>query len=1030
VGLPVPPGANRSESWPHAEPSVTSLVGREDVLSELLRSIGDAARGQSGAVIVSGEAGIGKTKLIETVIDEARLRGLAVLHGQCPDLQNPRPYHAFIQALWERISASSHRAEGTPASLSALLRTLGPDSGEGVRIGSTEVSSEAYGSAVIVEAFLNLLVGGVSEERPTLLVLDDIHRIDGASGALLVTLLGRLSKQKLFVLLTMRSDDPRARTVASGLIAGGAREIQLQPLSQTGIRKLTRSVLQANTVSADVARYVWERSNGIPLFAIELLKYLHAEGLIEQRSGRYWVLSETVKTAEIAGGIPSRIQEIVRRRIEALDPEVRRVLLVSAVFATEVYFEILKDAVAKPEGELADACEDLVSLRFLRETEHGFQFSHELTRHVAASMLGRGRLRVVHARVAKLIERRMPAHVEDLAWHFEMAGNVEKGLIYAEASGDKARSVHANVDAAAWYSKALALQDKLYPGSADHLRVRAGLLQKRQDVLDLLGDRDRQAADVGAIYAIAQQLSDKRLLGESLTLRANLLIRLNAAGEAMKCARLACRHFSEIGDAGGVARSHEAVGLAYENLRRYSAASAEFRRAQKVFRRIRDRAGEARVLIRVGTCLGYSNQNASALKCLNKAGPLLERLGDRRDLAMVFLQKGILWRFLGKLRTSEFLISRGVSIYREIGDRVGEARGLGQLAVTHAAMGMLRDAVHECESALRTARQAGDVRALIVTLNNSAYGVHRLAGNFVRAQRYIREALQLVSQGHNSENPVVYEDTAAAVLLDAGRPSEALRWARRGEARYAAVGSRNWLGIEIYLRLGAILGKLGQLREARRSLQLAQRHLARSSEPGTELLIAAEMAGIFLDLGNLKAAAKCEGRISRLLGRVDGVERIQKVYWTQFCVLKRTGRRGAAARALRRAVAAIVRQAGTLRKPMRRRFLTVPLNRDILREFWSSSHSSGTSGTAGTGVEDIVSVLAEHLGPEGSDLILPVESSVDSVIAARRRVVLGLIQKGRVRQRELARQLGVSVRTVRSDIAGLRKQGLLASSVN
>ncbi len=1029
--LPAPSVMNSSESGPQPESGVTPLIGRETAVSELLRSIEDAAHSRSSAAIILGETGVGKTRLVEAIIAEASLRGFDVLRGQCSDLQNSRPYHVFIQALWQRISDSSSRAEGTAIPLNTLLRSLMPDSSNGARTGPAGSPSGTYDGAIIVEAFLSLLVGGADGKRPTLLVLDDIHRVDGASTALLVTLLGRLSKQRLFVLLTMRSDDPKTKTVASALIAGGAKEIQLQPLSQAEIGKLTRSTLRSSSVADAVTKYVWERSSGVPLFAIEFLKYLQAEGLVVEHADKHWVLSARVRTAETSGGIPSRIQEIVRRRIEALDPDVRRVLLISAIFATEAYFEILKDVVGMSEDALADAAEQLASLRFLRETEQGFQFGHEVIKYVASTMVGKTRLRLMHARVGRLLEQRMPFRVEDLAWHFEMAGDVVKGLAYAEASGDKARAVHANADAAAWYTKALKLHDKYYRGSADDLRLRASLLQKRQDVLDLLGDRDGQAADIAAVHAMAQQLDDKRLLAESLNLRANLLIRLNAAGDALKCARLANRYFREIGDDGGVARSHETAGLAYENLRRYSAASAEFERAQEMFRRVDDKAGEARGLIRIGTCLGYSNRNVSALRCLDKARRLLEALADHRNLAMVFLQQGILHRSLGQLRTSEVLMLRGIRIFREIGDRVGEARALGQLAITHAAAGLLRDAVHDSETALRIARQTGDVRALVMTLNNSAFGVHRLTGTLSRAQRYVREALRLVSEAGNGENPTAYEDTMAAILLEAGRPKDALRWTKRSEARYVASGSRSWLGIDIYMRLGAILAKLGRPREAQRAFQHAQHHLAGNSEPGTELLLVTGTAQTFLELGNMRAAAEYEKRISHLLRRVDGVERIQNVYWTQFRLLKKTGRSRAAARALRRAVAATIRQASTLRKPMRKRFLAMPLNSNILREFWRSNRSLGMPAIPNTGTEEIMSMLAEHLDIGGSGLVSPVGSVVDSVVAARRRALLSLVKQGRVKQRELAHHLGVSVRTVRNDITRLRKQGLLeARSAN
>jgi len=101
--------------------------------------------------------------------------------------------------------------------------------------------------------------------------------------------------------------------------------------------------------------------------------------------------------------------------------------------------------------------------------------------------------------------------------------------------------------------------------------------------------------------------------------------------------------------------------------------------------------------------------------------------------------------------------------------------------------------------------------------------------------------------------------------------------------------------------------------------------------------------------------------------------------------------------------------------------LAMPLNAMIIREFWSSNRSLGVRATPNLGAEEIVDVLSKSLGTGSSAVVSPAES----VVAARRRVVLGLVQRERVKQRELAGRLGVSVRTVRNDITELRKQGLL-----
>lgn len=937
------------------------MFGRNEMVLDLLGAVDRAARGEGGAAMVSAEAGFGKTKLVEAIAAEAGLRGFDILSGQCPEVQDPRSYYVFVQALWPRMSDSRWEATAASGPL-LLLRGLAPDSQVNNRPDG-EPTSASYNSAIVVEAFLTLFAGKYAQ-RPTLLILEDIHRIDKASASVLVTLLERLSKLRLFILATKRSEYPDSSNMSSIFVAHGAKEIRMEPLDETETGKLIRAALHSSSVSNSVIRYVWGRSHGVPLFVLEFVKYLQDERMLRRDDDNHWILDAGVQPLEASGAIPSRVQEVVKRRIEALGPECKKVLQVAAAFGQEIDFDVLRKLVGSSEDALVDATDKLVGLRLLIETDRGFRFSHELIKLVAASMLGRARLRVIHATLARLVERSTPWNAEDLAWHYEEAGNAKEASNYAEAAGDKARSVHANADAVSWYSKAMGLLDRSSPPAPQSLRHRATLLQKRQEALEVLGDREGQAADIVSIHAIARQMHDKRLLAESLLLRANLLVRINAPADALKSARSASRRFRRIRDLTGVARAREVTGVAYENMRRYSLASAEFGRSLRMFRQVGDLSGEARGLMHLGVCHAYRNRDTIALRCLTKAEDLLRSLGDRRAIGMVDLQRGIVYRYLGQLVRSEYHLLRGVTELKGMGDRVGEARGLGQLACTHAALGRLRESIHECETALRIARQAKDVRALIMILNNAAFGVYRLTGGYLRGERYANEAMRLVADGGNVENPAAYGDTMAAILVETGRLNEALQWARQSEARYSASGYRTWIGIDIRLTLGSILLELGRPREAMACLRRAKRDLGRNREPASELLIQTGMAMASLQSGNMKRALGHERCISALLNRVDGVEQIQRVYWTQFQILRKAGRDGAARRALRRAVFAIVRQASTLKGPIRTHFLASKVNTKILHELLSLSRSVGP-GRDKRSVKELLRTVEVPPNPDG-----------------------------------------------------------------
>jgi tetratricopeptide (TPR) repeat protein len=529
-------------------------------------------------------------------------------------------------------------------------------------------------------------------------------------------------------------------------------------------------------------------------------------------------------------------------------------------------------------------------------------------------------------KVANLLELRMPWLKEDLAWHFEEAGCKEKALSCAEACGDKARSVHANANADEWYSKALSMIENCR-SSESGLYRRVQLFKKRQEVRELLGDRAGQARDVNAIDEAASELKDTHLRGEAAVLRSNLLIRANRGREALGVALHAIQTFKAIADVAGESRAHEIVGLVYLSIRRYDLAQGAFQRALSMCRSTKDRAGEARSLTHLATVWAYRLQNLDAIKCLDRAEVLLEKLDDDRSRAFVLMQKGILYRFLGKAVISEHLLQSGLDGLRRIGDKVGEARGLSQLALTHAIMGRLREAVHESERALRMVRRAGDARAEILILNSAAYGVLRLVGEFKRAQRYTARAMRLVAQDRGSENATLYADSMAAVLLEEGNLEDAYHWAELSRSLSGAGGTRGtWIDLSARFTLGCICLERGRLATALKHLSTVRARLKSCGESELELRAIAAMARTYLAREDSATAMGCLQEMRGLLAKMDSAERFQEIHWIRFRVLHSCQNFPAAKRALNKAYECMIGQLMTLKGRMRRRFMTIPIN--------------------------------------------------------------------------------------------------------
>lgn len=994
--------------------SIVPIIGREDELAEVTHALEMARRGIGGATAFCGGPGIGKTRLMEAAMTEARLRGVDVLSAQCPDSNSPAPYQVLVQAIWPRVS---HRLLPNSLWASVIKALVDAVSSEQPRHSRIDGRLAEVDRTVLNECILTALVES-SDSSPTLLILEDLHKVDNATETFLTTLLPRLPRMRLQVLMTLREDEARGKHVLASLSANGVKVRLLEPLTRIEVSRFAAAVLGAEDVEKELSEFVWDRSAGVPLFVLELVKFLHTEGCINpDRAGRFVLDDERLRSRPLE--LPSGVTEVVRQRVRLLDTKARELLFAATVLGMEARYEHLEALTGAPEDEFIQNVERLVELRLVRETDNGLHFSHEVIRQSIRGLMSRTRLRMLHARAAAAIEKTMPGRTPELAWHFLEAGKLEKAVAYFEIAGDKARMVHANDDAIRSYSEALHVLESLDLADPRLLRSKAALLLKRQESLDLIGDRTQQTKDVDTLHLIASKLADSSLQAHASLLRCQVLTRLNKSREALDAAREADSLFRHARDRLGAARAQEVMGLVYVSLRNRRRAEACFNQALTLFREAEDRAGEARVLVNLGTMTGFGGGTETAISYLDQAEDVLRGLPDQRSLAVALFQKGVLYRYMGRNAESQRFLLNGIALMKQVGDRIGEARGLSQLGCTYAAMGRFRDSLRESLGALRLAKDAQDIRALIMFQNNIAYSVYRCLGDWARAQRSIFAALDMVTRSGVGEDVAIYHDTMAAILIEKGEPERAMHWLKRAQGPSRGREDRpGFVDTDMTFRAASIHMLLGQLDKA---LPLALKAIDRWRRGGDIALLAhgvSLLGRLRLEMGDLSAALRSARELEALLRRVDGVEQVQKLYWHQYLVFRRVGAHAAARKALRRAFHAVVEQAMSLKGRLRRKFLaSIHVNREIMDEAVRLRMVSGQ----GTVILDAARLNA--IPPRDSDLLMDARGRIE----ARRRSLLTLIRRGPLRQKDVATLLRVSVRTVRGDLMALRAQGLVAN---
>lgn len=918
IGRPEPRGLDQSTD------SRIPLIGREAYVETILDRIQHSALGHGSAILLSGDAGIGKTKLVETVATEARLRDVEVLQGRCPELHNPPPYQIILQALWSRVIEATRTQE--PGSLlGTILKALSFDSNSTRRPARNPEAT--LNTTVVMEAILELFKPD-SARKPTLLILEDVHRIDQASLTFLATLLDRVSSMPLTVLATIRPDEKKSSEITSTLTANGALHLSLPPLNESELQRLVRAILRDKSVSPVVLSFVWDRTDGVPLFALELVDFMLAGRFIYKASSGVWELRNN--TDEIPDKFPSRVNEVIRRRVDLLDPQSKKSLVAAAILGIEFSQRNLAALTGLSEDALADSLSRLADHRLVIDFGEGFRFRHETIRAVALELLPIAKQRLLHLRAAEILEKIDSSQPEDLYLHFLEAEKCDKAVVYAEASGDKARSVHANMNAVTWYTKAIDLLNSTEDLSEDILRNKIQLLIKKHEILEVLGDPNR-LDHINSISDLATSLSDKRVLAKIHYLRARTIARSKTPEEALVSATIACRFYREIADIRGEAEATVGLGEIFAYMRNQDRAKRKLDRAIHLFRLAGDRIGETRALLMLSNILVGEDVKKS-LSSLERAETLLNGEEELQIRSKLLFQKGICYRFLGQARTAESLYRAGLDLAHRIGDRASEARVGSQLALTLSALGKHAEAIREARHGLRLARQTNDNRALLTGLNNAAYCAYRLSGALKHAKTAAVQAIHMVEIGGQHDNPAMYKDTLATILLEQGDIESALHIALQARTLCSRSGSRFVKG-DVYHHLGTIYLSREELDKAIFYLQKAVGIFRTTHDTTNELLATASLTIALVEKGRIKSAAVYAIRVSKMLRAVEAIEQIQLVLWSQYRTFLAMGRHTEAHRALGKAYETVLAQAGTLKGRNRHRFLSnIRINRMILAE--------------------------------------------------------------------------------------------------
>lgn len=733
------------------------LVGRREELAHLEAALEAVLQGEGRLLLIEGEAGIGKSRLVVEFTNQLKERGMVWLFGAGQSIEQQTPYRAWrsLFRLYFDLDEGASPAERREG-VRRLTEEVAPEQlprlpllNDILHLGLPDTDLTASLDPALRQQNLFLLLLSLlrawAEERPLVLILEDAHWLDSLSWELTGQVARAMSVSNtpfLLVLVTRPMDPPTpgAQHLAQMGRLAESRHLPLAEMSpeETVALATARLGLPPGGLPEPIAELVRQRSGGNPFFAEELVFMLRDQGALEE-------------SGPLLEGLPDTVQGLVLARIDRLPPERQLVLKVASVIGRTFFYPDLRYTIEQHtpisdtalRGHLdALAALDLTPLD-TPEPNLAYTFKHIITREVAYGTLLFAQRRQLHRTVAQWYEKSADTEraVPLLVHHYHQAGDQEGERHYAQRAGEQAAAQFATSEAVAYFSRALALTPE------EERASRYELLLARAQVYNLRGEREAQWQDLLALEELADALAregqpaDRRRAEVALG-QARFALATGDYAAAGRAIQKALNLAQRIQATDLEAAAHLRWGIVLSRQGKYDQARLKLGRAIELARKTAQPSLEAASQSHLGNIAMFVGDFDAARSCYDKALELYRRAGDRQGEASALNNLGlVLWRqddYEGATRYFE----QTLHTRREIGYRHGESASLSNLGGVTGDQGDYAQARAYYEQALLICREIGDRWGEGLALGNLGL-VAMYVGNHAEAEDFSQQALQI-----------------------------------------------------------------------------------------------------------------------------------------------------------------------------------------------------------------------------------------------------------------------------------------------
>jgi|GEM_PF-3270273 len=816
----------------HIERPLSTMVGRDAEVSQSKKLIETLTASGLQAIIIKGDPGIGKSRLAQAVLNDARMRGFIVGAGEALSYAKQSPYLIWISII-RRLMKLPSAGGGDSAILKIENVVKEADPGNvfrvpiiasmlGIECDENDITKHFDGQ-LRQENLFDFLVQYftyLSKNKPITLLFEDAQWIDLSSLTLIAYLMRNLKSLPILLLIARRQFSRNFSSKYIREIEGGknSTHISLAELSRSDSETLVLNTLGVNGIDQDLMDFIFDSSQGNPLFTEQLvdnLKSLDRVRLVPESDGKSVFVEKVGDLSDIE--VPDSLSSLIMSQLDRLSPESKLTVKVAAVVGRQFQHEIIEQSypVEMDEVQIKESLTDLKSNDIIDQMAgddiYDYIFKNLLTRDVAYDSLLFSHRREYHRRIGICIEDiynvSLNEWYEELARHFDQSDDDSRAVNYLGKAGDKAFDLYANESAEDYYTRALGRAD----GEKDPDN-RYKLLNMRSMVYAIIGLGEKQKNDLDEMVDLAG-------------------IRGDSKGQVSTYSTLA-RFYMRTHD---LENSKDVIG-----------------KAKEILEKIDYPFGEITINSKYGYWHYAQNHFNQALKYWQLCKGQAEKINDVRGLSVALSNCGLAYQNLGNLNEALVNFDKSLKIDQAGGYLKSEAMTSGNIGKVYHMQGDFSKALELYQKSYEIGKSLGSKQIQGMSLGNLAV-LYQLNGDRELALASHKEVLSIRQKIGYIQGEVLSLMSVGSWYHEDGEYEKAIDYFEQA-IKLIRVNSLKGQEPHCLLDMGLALHYKGELELARENLENACELAVKVNSKGIEDYTRRYLGFVLIDQGNLELA--------------------------------------------------------------------------------------------------------------------------------------------------------------------------------